>query len=142
MNRLVSAALAFAAVTGAAGAASAQTGPALVDSLFSGLESELGLSASSRATGSLGANQKTTGTVNVPAGATYVLIGVCDEGCSDLDLVVRDSSGAEIGSDYEDDDSPIVFISDAAGGRYTFEVQMVTCSSSCNWGVRGYNAGE
>ena len=34
------------------------------------------------------------------------LIGVCDENCSDVDLIVRDPSGREVGRDFEDDDIP------------------------------------
>ena len=143
MNRLTAAAIATVALLGSAGAASAQdaTGAALVDYIFGELETEFGMSAASRATGRLSAGGSTTGTFNVASGANYIVIGACDEGCSDIDMVVRDSSGNEVGSDYEDDDAPMVVIPAGSGGRYTFEIQMVTCSSNCNFGVRSYNAG-
>jgi hypothetical protein len=143
MNR-IAAALAAAALTGAAGAAFAQdpTGAAMVENLFSTVESEFGITPSSRATGRLSEGGSTTGTINVASGAAYIVIGVCDENCSDLDLTIRDSSGNEVGSDFEPDDAPMVVIPSGSGGRYTFEVSMATCSSNCNWGVRAYNAGN
>lgn len=140
----IAAALAALALTGTAGVALAQdpTGAALVDSQFSMIESEFGISPASRMTGRLSEGASSTGTINVAAGSTYLVIGACDEGCSDLDLTVRDSSGNEVGSDFEPDDAPMVVIPAGSGGRYTFEVSMATCSSNCNWGVRSYDAGE
>lgn len=144
MKRLIAVSVAAFALMGTAGAASAQdaTGAALVDYIFGQLESEFGISAASRATGRLAEGGSTTGTFNVASGANYIVIGACDEGCSDLDLVVRDSSGNEVGADYEPDDAPMVVIPAGSGGRYTFEVQMATCSSNCHFGVRSYNAGN
>ena len=144
MNRFVAASVAALALLGTAGAASAQdaSGAALVDAIFGQLEAEFGISPASRATGRLTEGGSTTGTFNVAANAAYIVIGACDEGCSDLDLVVRDSSGNDVGSDFEDDDAPMVVIPAGSGGRYTFEVQMATCSSNCHFGVRSYNAGN
>jgi hypothetical protein len=144
MNRFIAASVAALALLGTAGAASAQdaSGAALVDYIFGQLEAEFGISPASRATGRLSAGASTTGTFNVASGANYIVIGACDEGCSDLDLVVRDSSGNEVGSDFEDDDAPMVVIPAGSGGRYTFEAQMVTCTSNCHFGVRSYNAGN
>jgi hypothetical protein len=144
MHRLAAAAIAALALTGAAGAASAQdvTGAALVDYVFSELEAQFGIAPASGATGRLAAGASTTGTFTVTSGAAYIVIGACDEGCSDIDLVVRDSSGNEVGRDEEDDDAPMVVIPAGSGGRYTFEAQMVTCTSNCHFGVRSYNAGS
>lgn len=144
MHRLAAAAIAALALTGAAGTASAQdaTGAALVDYVFSELEAQFGIAPASRATGRLAAGASTTGTFTVTSGAAYIVIGACDEGCSDIDLVVRDSSGNEVGRDEEDDDAPMVVIPAGSGGRYTFEAQMVTCTSNCHFGVRAYNAGS
>lgn len=144
MNRFAAAALAACTLMGAAGTASAQdaTGAALVNDIFTQLEAEFGISAASRATGQLRAGASTTGTFNVASGANFIVIGACDEGCSDIDLIVRDASGAEVGRDVEDDDAPMVVIPAGSGGRYTFEAQMVTCSANCHFGVRAYNAGN
>ena len=142
--KLVASLTAAAALTLAGGVAVAQdaSGAALVDFVFSELEKEFGISPASRQIGRLAAPGSMTGTFNVVPNANYIAIGACDENCTDLDLVIRDASGNEVGSDYEPDDAPMVVIPAGSGGRYTFEVQMATCSSNCNWGVRTYNAGN
>ena len=142
--KLVASLTAAAALTLAGGVAVAQdaSGAALVDYVFSELEREFGMSPASRQAGRLAASGTMTGTFNVAPNANYFAIGACDENCADLDLVIRDASGNEVGSDYEPDDAPMVVIPAGSGGRYTFEVRMAICSSNCNWGVRTYNAGN
>ncbi len=137
-------AAAAAALTLSGGVAVAQdaSGAALVDYIFSEVEREFGISPASRQAGRLAASGTMTGTFNVAPNANYIAIGACDENCADLDLVIRDASGNEVGTDYEPDDAPMVVIPAGSGGRYTFEVIMATCSSNCNWGVRSYNAGN
>ena len=94
----------------------------------------LGLTAGARTTGRLSQNGVQTATLAAPAGTVY-FIGVCDEGCSDVDLIVRDPSGREVGRDFELDDVPIVAVQQGAAGAYTVEVSMASCTGSCNWGV-------
>lgn len=145
MNKILaaaSAAVGLATLAFAPTAAQAQdpTGAAMVDYLFEQVENEFGFSSTASQVGRQSAGNVRTVTFNLSAGGTYVLIGVCDENCSDLDLIVRDPSGNEVGRDEEVDDTPIVIVEGARGGRYTVEVAMVTCQGSCNWGVRAYSA--
>jgi hypothetical protein len=139
---LTAAAAAALTLSGGVAVAQDRSGAALVDFVFSEVEREFGLSPASRQAGRLAASGTMTGTFNVAPNANYIAIGACDENCADLDLVIRDASGNEVGSDYEPDDAPMVVIPAGSGGRYTFEVIMATCSSNCNWGVRSYNAGS
>ncbi|HEX8395145.1 MAG TPA: hypothetical protein VF665_22550, partial [Longimicrobium sp.] len=46
--------------------------------------------------------------MQVEAGKGYVIMGVCDESCSDLDLFVLTAAGATVGQDVEEDDAPLV----------------------------------
>jgi hypothetical protein len=145
MNKIfaaASAALGLGAIALVPTAVQAQdpTGAAMVDYLFEQVENEFGFSSTASQVGRQSAGNVRTATFNLSAGGTYVLIGVCDENCSDLDLIVRDSSGNEVGRDEEPDDTPIVIVEGARGGRYTVEVGMVTCEGNCNWGVRAYSA--
>lgn len=79
--------------------------------------------------------------LEVRAGVRYVVLGVCDRGCSDLDLVLVDAAGAEAGADREMDDVPIVSFQAPADGRFTVKVQMAACSTgSCVYGVRVFHA--
>ena len=132
MNRIfaaASAAVGLAALALAPTAAQAQdpTGAAMVDYLFEQVENEFGFSSTASQAGRQSAGNVQTVTFNLSAGGTYVMI-------------VRDSSGNEVGRDEEPDDVPMVIVDGARGGRYTVDVGMVTCQGSCNWGVRAYSA--
>lgn len=75
------------------------------------------------------------------AGVRYVILGVCDGGCSDLDLVLVDAAGGEAGADREMDDVPIVAFQAPADGRYVVKVEMATCgTANCGYGVRVFHA--
>ena len=139
---VASAAVGLATLALAPTAAQAQdpTGAAMVEYLFEQVEAEFGFSSTASQVGRQSAGNVRTVTFNLNAGGTYVLIGACDENCSDLDMIVRDSSGNEVGRDEEPDDVPMVIVDGARGGRYTVDVGMVTCQGSCNWGVRAYGA--
>ncbi|RYG79431.1 MAG: hypothetical protein EON59_16210 [Alphaproteobacteria bacterium] len=71
--------------------------------------------------------------VNLQGGATYVLAGVCDSECEDLDLVVADSNGKTVVEDLLDDDSPIVHV--PKSGSYRVKVTMAECAGTCEFGV-------
>lgn len=148
------ASLTAAALAMAGGVAIAQdvSGAAGVDSFFGMVERTMRVSPASRHTGRLSTSGTMTGTFNVAPNANYIVFGVCDENCADLDLVVRDASGNEVASGLyrpdgsrtrvDEPDAPMVPIPAGSGGRYTFEVIMATCASNCNWGVRSYNVGN
>lgn len=121
-----------------AGVALAQSGGSVVEQIFAEAEQQMGLTSSARSTGRLPQGGLTSVFVQIAPNTSYMLIGVCDEGCSDLDLVVRDPSGATVGVDRELDANPVIMVPAGAGGRFTFQVEMATCSSDCHWGVRAY----
>lgn len=128
----------FAAATLAlstlAGPAAAQDAEGIIDAQLNLVTTESGFTAGPRITGRLAAERSELARLAGPAGDIH-FIGVCDRGCSDLDLIIRDSSGREVGRDLEPDDVPIVTVEGAAADRYTVEVSMVTCTGECHWGV-------
>lgn len=74
--------------------------------------------------------------LDLESGSQYFVVGVCDGGCSDLDLVLTDRSGEEVEADRELDDVPMLIIQ-GQGGSFVLSVQMATCSSAqCHYGVR------
>jgi len=78
-------------------------------------------------------------TLNLHAGTTYALIGVCDQDCTDIDLRLYDSDGDEVDSDLKTDDKPIVQIAPRVTGEYRVKVTMASCSTSpCFYGVGVY----
>ena len=74
--------------------------------------------------------------VTLQAGKDYVLWGVCDQDCSDIDLVIYDSDGDEVDSDLQTDDKPLLHVVPSSNGRYRIKVSMPACSANpCRYGV-------
>lgn len=109
-------------------------GAAVVDAQFDLLTRELGLTPGAGVRGRLARDGAQVASIDVPGGDFYI-VGACDESCRDLDLIVRDAAGREVGRDFESDDVPIVAVTGGAAGRYTLEVSMADCTGQCHWGV-------
>jgi hypothetical protein len=71
-------------------------------------------------------------TWNVPvemhAGYEYRVVGVCDQDCNDLDLILFDPNGATVAEDTSTDDHPLLTLQPAMTGNYTVEVRMYHCA--------------
>jgi hypothetical protein len=77
--------------------------------------------------------------LELEAGTQYFVVGVCDGGCSDLDLVLTRGDD-EIEADRELDDVPMLAIQNQSG-TFVLSVQMATCSSNeCHYGVRVFRS--
>jgi hypothetical protein len=75
-------------------------------------------------------------TLHFRAGHEYMVIGVCDVDCDDLDLVLADDTGEMVDLDYELDDVPIVLTDVQRDGSYTVTVSMASCSiEPCGYGM-------
>ncbi|MGM9319937.1 hypothetical protein [Deinococcus aquaticus] len=62
-------------------------------------------------------------------GREYLIYGVCDDDCGDLDINVYDAKGKLIASDEEDDDVPALTLKVTKTADYTIEVVMATCDN-------------
>jgi hypothetical protein len=114
------------------------TGRVLVDTIFESFESRTSIQTLGGIYGQLDNETSINGRISIAPGTDFMLIGVCDEMCSNIDLVLLDSSGREVGSDTLEDDFPTVEFSSGLGGIFSYELKMVACASTCNWGVRLY----
>lgn len=96
-----------------------------------------GVSVVDERTGLVDASGSTRFSLNLSPGH-YGAVAVCDNDCSNVDLLVYDAGGSQVASDVLDDDVPIVdFEVRKGGGTYYFEVKMVSCTtSSCGFGFR------
>ena len=76
----------------------------------------------------------TTVPINLPLGSEYVVMGVCDNDCSDLDLAIF-KGGTEISRDTSTDDWPVVQLTPTADSSYNIQVSMHACShhSQCGY---------
>jgi hypothetical protein len=72
------------------------------------------------------------------AAGSYVIVGVCDTDCSDLDLVLS-GPGGELDSDLATDDTPVVTVELSRAATLNLRVNMAACSSApCRYGVQAF----
>lgn len=109
-----------------------------VASQFKSIEEEMFLTATSRYEDDMAQGAQTAVFFQVEPGREAVVVGVCDELCSDINLYVRDPNGNEVGRDVGADDVPVVTVPAGRGGQYTYQIEMARCSGRCHWGVRVY----
>jgi hypothetical protein len=86
-------------------------------------------------TGTLEAGEDEEFELELEGGKTYIIVGVCDNDCTDLDLALTTEGGDDVDSDYELDDYPMVMVEVAAGAVYRLKVEMATCDGDCHYGV-------
>lgn len=77
--------------------------------------------------GKLADDRTDTWTFPLTRGSEYLIIGVCDNDCRDVDLVVKDGSGNVIVKDEEVDDNPVTRFRVTSSGRFTVSVTMADC---------------
>jgi hypothetical protein len=87
-------------------------------------------------TGSLNDETSEDFNLTLEADVSYILVGVCDNDCPDLDLALLDDAGNEIDSDYEKDAFPMVEVTPSRTRSYRVHVYMAECTSEpCFYGV-------
>ena len=75
-------------------------------------------------------------TFNLYKGNSYKIVSVCDNDCSDLDLVLYDENQNEISRDNSRDSIPIVEVTPAWSGEFKLKVVMFSCSANpCLYGI-------
>lgn len=86
--------------------------------------------------GSLAPAGRTEISLDLESSRSFYVWGVCDEGCSDLDLVLRDAQGRTLDEDTLPDDFPLLEVETADGEGIRLTVVMVECrTDSCQYGV-------
>jgi hypothetical protein len=80
--------------------------------------------------GKLARSAKDTWSFSLDSGREYVIVGACDNDCSDLDLRVKDSNGRLIVDDTGVDDRPVTRFRVTSSGRFTVEVEMYACTDA------------
>ncbi len=75
-------------------------------------------------------NQGGTDTWTFPLqeGREYMIIGACDNDCTDVDISVKDADDKVVVKDDATDDQPVTRFSVESSGRFTIEVGMFKCS--------------
>ncbi len=81
----------------------------------------------------LAASGESMVSVTLTPGSDYVILGVCDNDCLDLDLALM-KGGMELDKDTTTDDWPLLRVTPTSSGNYQVKVTMYNCST----GVCGY----
>jgi hypothetical protein len=85
--------------------------------------------------GSLKQGETEDVTVELDGGSRYVIIGVCDNDCKDLDLQLLNRAGREVDRDVERDDYPVVAAEPGRDERFTVRALMAQCTDNpCRYG--------
>lgn len=75
--------------------------------------------------------------IELVSGIEYMIMGVCDQDCDDLDLTLTDPDGNEITSDALNDAYPVLLFTAPTGGAHILWVTMYDCSvSPCSFGYK------
>ena len=89
---------------------------------------ELGfLKVGQGARGGLGNEETVQIPIPLQKGLEYRIAGTCDLDCFDLDLALFDPQGAEVTTDFLDDDFPILAFVPETTGVFQLEVIMIAC---------------
>jgi hypothetical protein len=90
--------------------------------------------------GMLSADESELLTIPMLAGRSYAIVGVCDEDCGNLDLVLSRSTRQEVASDRGDGNVPMVKVTTALAGSYGIKVIMTACRMGpCRYGIAIYS---
>lgn len=143
LGAAATAAVAMVAVVGVTPALAQNEHQQLVNQLLSMARDIAGdrghSSTHSRYNGALNNGQTETVTLDLDAGTSYMVVGVCDGDCSDLDLWINDENGYEIDSDVLDDDTPILEVTPRRSARFSIRTKMISCSAEpCYYGLGVY----
>ena len=57
----------------------------------------------------------------------YRILAACDQDCTDVDIIVEDGAGIEVGRDVALDDHPVVTITPRVDGPFSVRIGLVNC---------------
>ena len=84
----------------------------------------------------IGEGEKDSATLTLRRGWTYMLVGVCDNDCTDVDIKVYDEDGDQVAADSDLSDVSAVTVEPRFTGEYRVQIEMYKCSiDPCYYGV-------
>lgn len=112
-----------------------------LDAVVEALEAEGLTPALDPAGGSLNEGESEELELELTEGS-YLIIGVCDADCTDLDLQLS-AGREEIARDFSTEDPPILEVVIEEGGLLNLRVDMATCGSEpCRYGIGVFTVSE
>ena len=93
-------------------------------------------------TGNLNRGSTNSHSLTLNGGRRYVIVGVCDNDCTDVDLKLYGPDGGLIAQDIDTDDYPTLQFTAPVSGNYRVDVIMATCNTQpCYYGVQLFGQG-
>jgi hypothetical protein len=75
--------------------------------------------------------------VTLEGSVRYAILGVCDDECYDIDLVLTDTADSTVAEDVQPDDTPVLEFTAPVTGRYRLKAVMFSCrANTCVWGTQ------
>lgn len=110
-------------------------GQALLDALFAKVEdavrTEHQIDPAEEVAGGHQLAQGATGDLDFEvSGGTYMIVGVCDESCGDLNIRLTTAQGEPVGEDVLADDTPVVTFQAEPGAGFRATLDMVACGAA------------
>jgi hypothetical protein len=89
--------------------------------------------------GALNAGEAARLTIPAPVATRLAAVGVCDQDCGGLGLIVGDDRGYDLGADRSGGTTPLVEFTPRMVARHTARIYMDRCQvSPCRFGIRVY----
>ena len=93
--------------------------------------------------GALNTRESTSFTVPLRAGYSYVVTGVCDDDCKELDLILYAANGYEVDAARNAGNAPILRAAPRETMVYRVKVVMASCRTNpCSYGVAVFRQEE
>lgn len=90
--------------------------------------------------GTLNTRESTSFTVTLQAGNNYVVAGVCDDDCTELDLALYAANGYEVDAARQAGNAPILRVAPRETMAYRVKVFMSSCRMNpCAYGVAAFH---
>jgi hypothetical protein len=89
--------------------------------------------------GTLNTRESTSFTVTFQAGDSYVVTGVCDDDCTELDLALFAANGYEVDAARQAGNAPILRVAPRETMAYRVKVFMASCRMNpCAYGITAF----
>jgi len=93
--------------------------------------------------GALNNSETASDTITLAGGGSYVLLGVCDDDCGEIELQLFAANGYEIDASKGAGAAPIVHVTPPERTSYRLTIRMTGCGMNpCWYGVSMYRRGE
>lgn len=91
-------------------------------------------------TGGLRAAASETVTLTLDETREHIIVGVCDNDCSDIDLALDEMSGRQVVADRDGNDVPVLEVASGHTGAHRLTITMASCTTApCRYAVAVYS---